>query len=189
MAASTGAAAALRRAGFAEEEWEHCLAAEPEHAAAFTEDCKRFSEFWARAAALLEKLPPKPRRSEAEAAAASALQDRARAARVRFLRRHLDAMYDTLIARRSRFLRVEELVLRAADLVPGLVPSAVQLATENACLQRDKQGYEIDQGLFLAAVLENPPAGRHLCQAMLLARPEAQELLPRFERDGVIELT
>src|SRR5207237_132435 len=36
---------------------------------------------------------------------------------------------------------------------------------------------------------ENPPAGRHLCQAMLLARPEAQELLPRFERDGVIELT
>src|SRR5207302_9341869 len=95
----------------------------------------------------------------------------------------------TLTARRARFLRIEELVLRAADLVPGLVPSAAQLAAENACLQRDKQGYEIDQGLFLAAVLENPSAGRHLCQAMLLARPEAQELLPRFERDGVIELT
>jgi (3,5-dihydroxyphenyl)acetyl-CoA 1,2-dioxygenase len=189
MAASTGTAAALRSVGFAQEEGECCLAAEPGHADTFTQDCKRFSEFWVRAEALLERLPPKPRRSEAEAAAANLLQDRARAARVRFLRRHVDGVYDALTARRSRFLRVEELVLGAADLVPGLVPSAAQLVTENACLQRDKQGCEIDQGLFLAAVLESPPAGRHLCQAMLLARPEAQELLARFERDGAIELT
>jgi (3,5-dihydroxyphenyl)acetyl-CoA 1,2-dioxygenase len=73
--------------------------------------------------------------------------------------------------------------------VPGLVPSAPQLATENGLIQRDKQGHEIDQGLFLAAVLESPSAGGHLCQAMLLARPEAQELLPKFERDGHLELT
>jgi thioesterase DpgC len=187
MSAST-AAAALRSAGFAEAEWQQCLAAEPDLPAAFTADCKRFSEFWTRAAGLLQKLPPKARRSEAEAAAATLLQERARAARVRFLRRHVDAVYDTLTARRSRFARVEDLVVRAAELIPGLVPSASELAAESGCLQRDKQGYEIDQGLFLAAVLESPTAGRHLCQAMLLARPEAEELLPRFKRDGVIEL-
>jgi (3,5-dihydroxyphenyl)acetyl-CoA 1,2-dioxygenase len=187
MSAST-AAAALGSAGFAGAEWEECLAAEPDLPGAFTADCQRFSEFWLRAAGLLQKLPPKARRSEPEAAAATLLNERARAARVRFLRRHVDAVYDALTARRSRFVRVEDLVARAAELIPGLVPSSSQLVAESGCPQRDKQGYEIDQGLFLAAVLESPPAGRHLCQAMLLATPEAEELLPRFERDGVIEL-
>ena len=193
MIASTAASAALapdlQGAGFGEEEWKQCLAAEPEHPAAFTADCKRFSEFWTRAAALVAKLPPKPQRSEAEAAAATLLQERARAARVRFLRRHVDAVYDTLTARRSRFLRVEDLVVRAAELVAGLVPSAAELAMENSSIQGEKQGHEIDQGLFLAAVLESPSSGRHLCQAMLLPRPEAQEWLPKFQREGSVELT
>src|SRR5215212_5087296 len=174
MTASTMPSAALRGAGFAGEEWEQCLAAEPHEAADFMRDCKRFAEFWTRAARLLEKLPSKTRRSESEQVTASMLQEHARAARVRFLRRHVDAIYDALTQRRSRFVRAEELVFRAADLVPGLVPSGSQLAAENGCLQRDKAGHEIDQGLFLAAVLESPSAGRHLCQAMLLARAEGE---------------
>src|SRR5438046_2498205 len=31
-------------------------------------------------------------------------------------------------------------------------------------------------------------SGRHLCHAMLLPRPEAQALLPQFERDGAVKL-
>src|SRR5947209_1232875 len=189
MTASTMPSAALRATGFAGEEWEQWLAADPDEPAEFVGDCKRFAEFWTRAARLLEKLPAKTRRSEPEQATASMLQEHARAARVRFLRRHVDAVYDALTQRRSRFVRVEELVFRAADLVPGLVPCGSQLAAENGWLQRDKHGQEIDQGLFLAAVLQSPPAGRHLCQAMLLARAEAQPLLAQFQRDGVMELT
>jgi thioesterase DpgC len=188
MSAST-AGDALRIAGFAEADWQQCLAAEPDHPAAFTADCKRFSEFWTRAADLIAKLPAKPKRSESEKAAAALLQERTRGARVRFLRRHVDDVYDALTARRSRFVRVEDLVVRAAETIPGLLPSTAQLAAESNCLQRDKQGYEIDQGLFLAAILESPRAGRHLCQAMLLARPEAQELALKFAREGGIELT
>ena len=112
------------------------------------------------------------------------IQDTARDARVRFLRRHADAVYDSLTGRRSRFVRVEELVTRAASVVPGLVPTAQEIAAEDGCLQRDKSGLEIDQGLFLSAVLGSERAGRHLCHAMLLPRPEAQALLPKLERDG-----
>ena len=72
--------------------------------------------------------------------------------------------------------------------MPGLVPTAQQIAAEEGCLQRDKDGLEIDQGLFLSAMLEQPRSGRHLCHAMLLPRPEAQALLPRFEREGIVEL-
>ena len=112
---------------------------------------------------------------------------RARAARGQFLRRHGDAVYDALTAMRSRFVRVEELVLQAADVVPGLVPAAQEVAAEEGILQRDKDGLEIDQGLFLSAVLNSPQSGRHLCHAMLLPRPEAEALLPQLERDGVVE--
>jgi (3,5-dihydroxyphenyl)acetyl-CoA 1,2-dioxygenase len=90
---------------------------------------------------------------------------------------------------RSRFVRVEELVIRAADIVPGLVPTQQELAAEEGLIQRDKSGLEIDQGLFLSAVLGSERSGRHLCHAMLLPRGEAQALLPQFQRDGVIELS
>src|SRR5207245_8763864 len=89
---------------------------------------------------------------------------------------------------RSRFVRVEELVVRAAGVVPGLVPTAQEIAAEDGSLQRDKAGLEIDQGLFLAAVLGSARSGRHLCHAMLLPRPEAPALLPQFERDGAVKL-
>jgi len=49
----------------------------------------------------------------------------------------------------------------------------VQVAAESALLQRDKEGLEIDQGIFVSAVLANPLSGRHLCHAMLLPRAEA----------------
>jgi thioesterase DpgC len=114
--------------------------------------------------------------------------ERTREARARFLRRHADAVYDALTVRRSRFVRVEDLVIRAAGVVPGLVPTAQEIAAEDGLLQRDKSGLEIDQGVFLAAVLGSERSGRHLCHAMLLPRPEAEALLPQFERDGAVKL-
>jgi (3,5-dihydroxyphenyl)acetyl-CoA 1,2-dioxygenase len=166
-------------------EW---LQAEPGETTDFPADRRKFSRYWEKASRLLAQLPPKARRNEREHAGAALIQDRSRAARVCFLKRHSDAVYDALTVRRSRFVRIEDLVTRAAGVVPGLVPTAQEIAAEDGALQRDKSGLEIDQGLFLSAVLGSERSGRHLCHAMLLPRPEAQALLPQFERDGVVKL-
>jgi thioesterase DpgC len=153
----------------------------------FAADQARFSRFWTGSARLLARLPRSAQRTDEERSAADLLHDCARRARVEFLRRHADAVYDALTAGRSRFVRLEELVLQGATVVPGLVPTKQEIAAEDNCLQRDKSGLEIDQGLFLSAILGSPRCGRHLCQAMLLPRPEAQALLPQLERDGMVE--
>lgn len=177
------AAAGLPGAGI--REW---LQAEPGETTDFPADRRKFSNYWQKSSRLIGRLPPKPRRTEGEQAAAAIVAERAREARVRFLRRHGDAVYDALTVRRSRFVRLDDLVVRAAGVVPGLVPTEQEIAAEDGVLQRDKSGLEIDQGLFLSAVLGSERSGRHLCHAMLLPRPEAQELLPQFERDGAVTL-
>jgi len=154
----------------------------------FANDCARYSRYWETSAARLARLPAKPRRSAQEAEAAEAIKREARAARSGFLSAHVEAVYDRLTQNRSRFIRVEQLVYDAASLVPGLVPTRAQVAAESALLQRDKDGLEIDQGIFVSAVLASASAGRHLCHAMLLPRPEALARLPELERSGRIDL-
>jgi len=178
----------LKAAGLAVEDVRAWLQAEPGEATDFPTDRKSFSTYWRSSSRLLGQLPPPPHRGEGERIAAKAIQDRARDARVRFLRKHADAVYDALTVRRSRFVRIEDLVIGAAGVVPGLVPTAQEIAAEEGTPQRDKEGLEIDQGLFLSAVLGSTRSGRHLCHAMLLPRPEAAELLPKFQKDGRIEL-
>ena len=178
----------LAAAGLPAADVDAWLRAEPGEATDFAADRARFSAYWQISARLLGRLPQKPRRNAREDAAAALIQDKARDARVHFLRRHADTVYDAVTQQRSRFVRVEELVFRAADIVPGLVPTQQELAAEDGLIQRDKSGLEIDQGLFLSAVLGSERSGRHLCHAMLLPRGEAQALLPQFQRDGAVEL-
>ncbi len=112
----------------------------------------------------------------------------ARKARTRFLRAHVEAVYDRLTHNRSRFIRVEHLVYDAAALVPGLTPTRAQVAAESACLQRDKEGLEIDHGIFVSATLANPGTGRHLCHAMLLPHAGTAGRLAELERKGQVDL-
>ncbi|HEY7244110.1 MAG TPA: enoyl-CoA hydratase/isomerase family protein [Xanthobacteraceae bacterium] len=177
----------LLAAGLGKEEASVWLAQIPDETRDFDTDRSAFSDFWLRSKRLMGRLPARLSRGEREQVAAGLLEDRARAARVGFLRRHGHAVYDAVTASRSRFVRVGELVQRAAEVVPGLVPSAQEIAAEEGLLQREKSGLEIDQGLFLSAVLTNPACGRHLCHAMLLPKPEAEALLPKLERDGIVE--
>jgi (3,5-dihydroxyphenyl)acetyl-CoA 1,2-dioxygenase len=177
------AAGGLARADV--DEW---LAAEPAAARDYDFDRERFCEFARQAARLVERLPQRPRRSAREQTAVAAIHEHTRAARKRFLARHADAVYDALTERRSRFVRVERLVVDAARIVPGLVPDERELATERNLLQKDKDGLEVDQGLFVAAMLRSECSGRHLCHAMLLPRPEAERLLPEFVARGSVEL-
>ncbi len=154
----------------------------------FAGDCARYSRFWESSAARLARLPAKPARNADEAQAAEQIKREARAARSRFLAAHAETVYDRLTQKRSRFIRVEELVYDAATLVPGLAPTRAQVAAESALLQRDKEGLEIDQGILVSAVLANLHAGRHLCHAMLLPRAEAIARLPELEKNARVDL-
>jgi thioesterase DpgC len=161
---------------------------QPGPTADFAGDCARFSRYWESSTALLAQLPAKPGRSAEEQRAAERIMGEARAARSRFLAAHAEAVYDRLTRNRSRFVRVEDLVVEAASAVPGLVPTRAQVAAESARLQRDKDGVEIDQGIFVSAVLANPRAGRHLCHAMLLPRAESLARQGELEKSGRIDL-
>lgn len=111
-----------------------------------------------------------------------------REAREAYLRRHADQVYEELTDGFREAVRVEELVYRAAEQVPGLVPSREAMAGERALRQAEKQGMEIDQGIFLSYVLAHQRSGRHLVHAMLRPRQEALERLEAFRSDGRADL-
>ncbi|MEV5546760.1 (3,5-dihydroxyphenyl)acetyl-CoA 1,2-dioxygenase DpgC [Streptomyces sp. NPDC052309] len=142
------------------------------------------------AAAHVDKLvaaQPEPgQRLPGERAELAAAKDTARALRTRFLDTHADAVYDRLTDGGTKRLRIAELVEAAAAEYPVLVPTAEQLAADRGRRQADKEGYEIDQGIFLRAVLGSPRAGTHLLDTMLQPTPRALQLLPEFLRTGVL---
>jgi len=186
--ATESALASMRAAGLPDEEAREWSEAFPAATGAYESDARRHSDFWRRSAALLRRLPPKPRRNAAEQAAAEALLTAARRSREPFLAAHVDEVYDLLTERRSKFRRLDDLVYDAAKLHPGLVPTREEVAAEAVHRQGDKDGVEIDQGLFLAHVLARPRAGEHLCHAMLLPREESVALGAEFAARGSLDL-
>ena len=111
-----------------------------------------------------------------------------RQARARFVRAHASEIYDQLTARRSEFVRLDELCRRAAKTFPGLVPSEEALAAEAPLMQAAKRGLDIDQGVFLSGLLADPGVGLHLCHAMLLPRPDSAQKLAEFRKAGALDL-
>jgi len=184
----TAAKRGLQEAGFDANAAAAWLAAVPCDTTDLVSDRIRFAQFWKQCDALIARLPKKPQRSHAEAEAAHTVFTAARAARERFLGTHAPALYDELTQRCSRFIRLEDLVFAAAAAVPGLTPTAEQVAAESQHLQRDKDGVEIDQGILLAHVLAQETPGRHLCHAMLLPRASSEEFLRELEVKGRVDL-
>jgi thioesterase DpgC len=178
----------LQAAGFSPAAIEGWYSAEPTGTGDLADDCRRYSAFWKLSDRLVEQLPAKPARASRQSSAAASILGRARDARERFLSRHVEAIYAHLTQHHARFMRIEDLVHAAADAFPGLTPNRAQLAAEAARLQRDKDGIEIDQGIFLSHVLAREKSGLHLCHAMLLPRAETQEQLARLSAHGVIDL-
>jgi len=162
--------------------------AEPDSVGGFASDCPRYMTYWRLSRELLACLPAKPARNQEQRRAAEEIQQKARASRQRFLRQHAASVYEALTQNYSKFLRVETLVLAAADAFPGLVPTADQVAEDAPRLQRDKEGVEIDQGIFLSHVLGEMCAGTHLCHAMLLPKAETEKYLAKFIADGFVDL-
>ena len=178
----------MRAAGLPEQEVREWSESFPVATGEFEADVRDYSAFWRLATALLRRLPPKPRRSAAEQAAADALLSDARASRELFLAAHVEPVYDRLTEHGATFRRLDDLVYSAAVSVPGLVPTQKEVRAEAAHPQRDKDGVEIDQGLFFAHVLSRPRIGQHLCHAMLLPRPEIAALSEEFATRGSLDL-
>ncbi|MFN0039139.1 MAG: enoyl-CoA hydratase/isomerase family protein [Burkholderiales bacterium] len=178
----------LRQAGIGEAAIAAWRAAAPRGTGDFAGDCKTYTAFWAVGKTLLTQLPRKPVRSATQAEAAEHLKTLAREARARFLAAHAQTVYDRLTGSRTRFVRVEQLIYDAAMLIPGLTPTREQVQAESAHAQRDKEGDEIDQGIFVSAVLAQVQAGTHLCHAMLLPRPEALARRSEYEERGRLDL-
>jgi len=111
-----------------------------------------------------------------------------RAARDLFLRCHTESVYSALTDGFTRFVRIEDIVLRAAEAFPGLVPTQAQLADEAGLKLKDKQGLEKDQSLLLSHILAHPRCGTHLCHAMLLPRPETAAALATLQAQGYVDL-
>jgi thioesterase DpgC len=154
----------------------------------FDADADATTAFLAHGQRLLERFPPRPRRGEHERADAGSILGALNDARDRFLRAHAAALYDALTDELGEALRVEQLLERAAQRYPGLVPTAAAVAAEREYRQGDKDGLEIAQGLFLAHVLSLPRAGAHLIWAMQRPTVQALERLDEFRATGSLDL-
>ena len=182
-------AIAVVSCGLPQDEVESFSSAEPQlPGQGLAADAQAASRFCNLGEGLLRRLPPRPGRSQQEQAAAEAIHAALRATRTTFLRLYAAEVYAQLTNDYRAPVRVEELVYRAADTFPGLVPSRQQVLEERRFQQKDKDGREIDQGIFLSEVLSHPRAGAHLVWAMLRPRVEAVERLREFQASGRLDL-
>src|SRR3982074_2157846 len=153
----------------------------------YDRDVGVFSTFWLQGLSYLDGLPDRPKQSETEQADAAASLSEARQARRSFLGAHVGRVYRDLTDGLRSFRRIEELAILAGERIPGLCPTSLRLAKEATLVQAEKDGHEIDQGLFFNYVLGDQACGRHLCHAMLLPRKEAFEKLDQLKRHGKVD--
>ncbi|HZP70128.1 MAG TPA: enoyl-CoA hydratase/isomerase family protein [Pseudolabrys sp.] len=153
----------------------------------FARDAAAATRFWRTGSGLLTKFPGRTRRTPEQQAAADAILSECRRLREEFLRRHVDAVYRKATKNLSVFRRVDDLVYEVARIVPGLTPTRKQVDAESALMQSEKDGVEVDQGIFLAQALALPEIGMHLCESMLRPKPESIDRIDEFVRKGVID--
>ena len=163
-------------------------ATRPEVTGHFQLDADAHSKFWHRGDHLLAGLPDKPKRNPEQLRTAESILRVGRESREAFLARHAEPVYRALTKGQTAFLRAEPLVYAAADLIPGLVPTRAQVAAQSEKMQRDKDGVEVDQGIFFAHILAHPAAGAHFCHAMLLPKEDSGARLPELQAKGALDL-
>jgi thioesterase DpgC len=148
----------------------------------------RLIEFSRATDALLQRLPPRPRREGQAIAAAAMLWSAIRDARAGFMRVYAEDAYRSLTRDYRDFLRLGELLVKAARQFPGLLPSEPALQVEWQRALGEKEGLEVDQALFLSQILSHRIAGLHLIHASMRPNAQAEDLLDQFRSTGFIDL-
>ena len=105
-----------------------------------------------------------------------------------FLSKYSALIYRKITDDFKKFIRVEELCSKANSVVENLLPSFEDIENENKLFLKDKEGLEIQQGIFLSALLKNETEGLHLCKSMLLPTQLAENSIEEFEKNGKIYL-
>lgn len=136
----------------------------------------------------LEKLPLRSQRGPKEKVAGEVIMHTISDLCWRFSRAHRQALYDRLTGSRAHALRVDDLLWEGARIWPGLLPTREQLAREAERMQMDKDGREINQGMFLSQMLSDQQIGTHLLMAMLQPTADAQAQLDEFISTGKADL-
>ena len=162
--------------------------ARPEVTKDFQHDAEIHSKHWLKGYALLEALPGKAKRTADQERSAETILTAGRESREVFMRRHAHAVYAALTRNQTSFVRAEPLVYAAAKLIPGLVPMRAQVDAQAEKMQSQKDGIEVDQGIFFSQILARPDTGTHFCHAMLLPRAEALAALPELQAKGEVDL-
>jgi enoyl-CoA hydratase/carnithine racemase len=164
------------------------LNAKPRLSGNFKRDTVACGRFWSAGANLATKFPKKTNRNFDEQTACDFIHMSCRDNRGEFLRRHVETIYRKLTKNLSAFVRVDDLAYDAAKLIPGMTPTRKEVDAESNLMQSDKDGVEIDQGIFLSHVLGNAESGAHLCHAMLQPKDESIERQIEYLRNGKIDL-
>jgi len=152
-------------------------------------DSDAAAKYFDTADAALRSLGPPSSRNEDARRDAQDIKVRSRVAKEQFLRRHVGAIYDAVTDNLAKTLRVCDLLYAVADRFPGLVPTRQCIQGERALkLQSAKEGFEIDQGLFIAHILADAERGLHLVHAMLKPKREALEKFAEFQKNGAVDL-
>lgn len=138
--------------------------------------------------AALAALPPKEDRDELQQRDADQIIETGSAVREEFMRLHAPAVYESLTDGYTKALRTSDLVYAAADRFPNLVPTRDQIQAERKLLQKYKDGLELDQGIFLANILNDARAGFHLIHAMTQPTPESHARLAEFRESDRLDL-
>jgi len=176
----------LHRAGLPAKAVAAWAKAKPRITGKFKRDAAAGTKFWRGGTDLLAKLPKKTARTPEQQEAVDFILSDCRRLREDFLAQHAETIYRRLTKDLGVFMRVDDLVYEAANLVRGLTPTHKQVDAESSLMQSEKDGVEVDQGIFLAQVLAVPDAGMHLCQSMLLPKMEAIERGADFIREGIV---
>src|SRR5260370_17010374 len=106
--------------GLSKDEVDRFTQLEPSFGQSFEVDASAASRFFLAGQVLIDRLPPRPRRSEREQSAAEAIHQQLRETRLAFLRPYVARLYMQLTDEMRSFVRVENLVLPAAPALPGL---------------------------------------------------------------------
>jgi thioesterase DpgC len=136
----------------------------------------------------LAHLGPKPNRPQEQALQAKRIHEACRAVRRQFMALHADWLYGELTNGGTSRRGLRELVFDAAEYCPGLVPTQAQIAEERTRLQAEKEGREIDQGLFFHSLLRLPDVAAHLIESALRPTVRAQELFAQFRSGQRLDL-
>ncbi|QUQ65305.1 (3,5-dihydroxyphenyl)acetyl-CoA 1,2-dioxygenase DpgC [Kutzneria sp. CA-103260] len=164
------------------------LAAEPRLAHSSQTDRVALRTYTAQGEALLAMLPDRPERTAEQQDIAKLIHQSCRRFRDRYLSAHVTEVFHEVRDTLRSGPRLANLSFAAAEAFPGLTPTRDQLAEEQARIQADKEGREIDQAILFRRLLRTAATGPHLVESMLRPTERALGLADEFRRTGDIRL-